>query len=154
MWSNFFLSPNSPRWPAKFRHFPIATSMWPIAAILFFAAIPASAESTICKIEGSGLMLPTAVSWDTTTLVAKADFGRDGKRTGKLTLVRSHGKDGSKVNLVFPPSDPLLGDQFEIIVFPVEPRSFRALGVAYVISDGQKHLSLELGNELASCSTL
>lgn len=125
-----------------------------LITLLFFFALPASAESTICKIEGSGLLLPTAVSWDTSTRVAKADFGSDGKKTGKLTLVRVHGKDGSKVNLVFPPSDPMLGDQFEIIVFPTDQNKFRALGVSYVVSNGLRHLSFELGNEEASCNTL
>ena len=87
------------------------------------------------------------------TRQAKADFGRYGKKSGELTLSRPH-DDDIKVNLVFPSSDPRIADQFEIIIFPVGLGEYRMLGVAYTILDGQKHPSLELGNENASCSTL
>ena len=122
--------------------------------ILMLVASPTVLGSTtICKVDGNSATLPTAVSWDTSTNQAKADFSLYGKKSGTLTLSRPH-DDGAKVNLVFPSSDSSLANQFELIVFPVGRNEYRILGVAYSIIDGQKHLTLGLGNETASCSTL
>ena len=109
--------------------------------------------TTICQFDGSG-HLPSVVSWDSVTHQAKAEFNTYGTKSGKLTLSRKHGDYSNKVNLVFPPSSPLFGDEFEIIVFPVGRNAFRALGVAYVISDGSKHLSISLGDADAVCNSL
>lgn len=110
--------------------------------------------TTICTVEGDGMLLPSVISWNTSTGQASAEFRTDGESSGQVTLVRTHTQDGDKVNLVFPPTDPRIGDEFEIMVFPSWRGHYRAIGVANVLQDGRKHLSASLGNESARCSTL
>ncbi len=100
------------------------------------------------------MLLPSVISWNTSTGQASAEFRTDGESSGQVTLVRTHTQDGDKVNLVFPPTDPRIGDEFEIMVFPSWRGHYRAIGVANVLQDGRKHLSASLGNESARCSTL
>ena len=110
--------------------------------------------TTICAVEGDGMLLPSVISWNTSTRRASAEFRPDGQASGQVTLIRKHGEDGDKVNLVFPSTDPGIGDEFEIIVFPSWRGQYRAIGVANVVRDGRKHLSVYLGSESARCTTL
>lgn len=129
--------------------------MRPILAIALILAPACSfASTTICKIDSQDPLLPTAVSWDTSSSQAKANFIGYGEQIGKLTLSRKHGEDGNKVNLVFPSVKPIFDDEFEFTVFPIAPNKYRVLGVAYIISGGHKHLSFGLGTAGASCATL
>lgn len=109
--------------------------------------------TTVCTVEGGGVLLPSVLSWNTSTGQASAEFHTYGESSGQVALVRKHGKDGDKVNLVFPSTEPGIGDEFEIIVFPGWRGHYRAVGVANVLHDGRKHLSAVLGNESASCSS-
>jgi len=110
--------------------------------------------ATICAVEGDGMLLPSVISWNTSTRRASAEFRLDGQASGQVTLIRKHGDDGEKVNLVFPSTDPRIGDEFEIIVFPSWRGQYRAIGVANVVRNGRKHLSVHLGSESARCTTL
>ena len=114
-------------------------------------ALPATAETTICKIDGE-LIGPETVSWSTDTQKAKLKLHGE-TLEGQMTWQRKHSDQGNAVNLTFKPKDPLFGDEFEFTVFPTDA-GHRILGVAYKYHEGVRHLYFSQGNYAATCSSL
>lgn len=117
---------------------------------LLSVAAPASAQTTICKVEGDSIG-PELISWDTRTQRAEVKMLGE-ELQGKVTWRRKHNDLGEKVNLSFTPANPLFGDEYEFVVFPTED-GHRVMGVGYKRHNGVRYFDTSQGNYPAACTS-
>ncbi|SES37115.1 hypothetical protein [Halopseudomonas bauzanensis] len=123
-----------------------------LLALVLLTAFPYSgfAATTTCILEGGSITVK-AVAWDDETNVAKVTDHLGNTREGRVTLESDH-NHGKKVNIFVDYESASYGvDAAEYIVFPTSPGTYRIIGVAYIVRDGEQFLNSSHGNHAANC---
>jgi len=123
-----------------------------LLALVLLTAFPYSgfAATTTCIVEGSSTTVK-AVAWDDETNVAKVTDHLGNTREGRVTLESDH-NHWKKVNIFVDYESTYYGvDAAEYIVFSTLPGTYRIIGVAYMVRDGELFLNSSHGNYAANC---
>lgn len=119
-------------------------------------AAPATAESTICQINGEFSTF-RAITWDTDSREAHMVDMTEEKHSGRMVYSRNYSDIGEKINFVFEFQPELYGtEEAEFIVFP-DPQTnngYRMIGAGYIRVDGERFLDVAYPSMPLDCISL
>jgi len=123
--------------------------------LLFLIPTLSYADYTICKLGDDNSFSIKAIAWNNETKEAKiTDFVGDTYK-GLVSLTREHSEYGNKINIFITYKKPYYGQNAsEFIIYPIAKNSYKIIGVAYVIKNNKKHLSMSLANTAATCLSM
>jgi len=117
--------------------------------VLGLSASQALAGLTLCDVISSDFSLQK-IGWYDMSGEAKVMDALGTVHDGRVTLIRDHAGRG-KVNIEIAHDTPYYGsDLDEYVVFGTD-KGYRVIGASYVIRDGQRYISVGLGNNPAEC---
>jgi hypothetical protein len=91
-----------------------------------------------------------SIAWNSVTGQAQIELF-DKTYPGRLTFKQKHTETGYKFNLRFEYGDRFGASDSEYIVFPIDGKGWRAIGVEFIRASGERHLRSLAGNEEVQC---
>jgi hypothetical protein len=119
-----------------------------VAGALLTSTAAADAWTHVCTFpKGSSTH---SIAWNSVTGRAQIELF-DKTYPGRITFKQKHTETGYKFNLRFEYGDRFGASESEYIVFPIDGKGWRAIGVEFVRASGERHLRSLDENEEVQC---